>query len=128
MMGMKNLSGIFICVTCILTSLFVIGCKNKGASSEGTERPYQPWVFRSVLDSQSRIITLALHDDVWAAYHTDSCAIYKVWRGRVHLQGAVYDNAHGPQPVTIGDAWITNPHKRPWKVTNNDVDVLQDVK
>src|SRR5688572_17837212 len=75
--------------------------KNKSVKHAGPERPSQPWVFRSVLDSQSRILTLALHDDIWAAYHTDSCSLYKVWRGHVHLQGAAYDNAHGPQPISM---------------------------
>jgi hypothetical protein len=45
--------------------LMVIGCdKNKLDSSSG--RPYQPWVFRSVLDLQPRIITFALDDNLWA--------------------------------------------------------------
>src|SRR5687767_1464174 len=101
--------------------------KNKNTTSEGPDRPYQPWAFRSVLDSQSRILTLALHDDLWAAYHTDSCSLYKVWKGHVHLQGAVYDNAHGPQPISIGNAWMENPYKQPWKVTRDGQDILQSV-
>ena len=63
----------------------LIGCGKK-ANSGNPERPYQPFVFRSVLDEQPRIITLALHDDVWAAYHTDSCSLYKVWKGHVQFQ------------------------------------------
>lgn len=106
-----------------------IACnKKKGAGSEGPDRPAQPWVFRSVLDQQPRIITLALHDDLWAAYHTDSCSLYKVWKGHVLLQGAVYDNAHGPQPISIGDAWMVNPHKHPWSVKHNEQEVLKEVK
>jgi len=70
------------------------------------ERPYSPWVFRSVLDEQPRMITLALHDEVWAAYNTQDAALYKVWSGNVNFDGAVYTTAHGPQPVSIGDAWM----------------------
>src|SRR5687768_1983547 len=102
--------------------------KNKNTTSEGPDRPYQPWVFRSVLDSQSRILTFALHDDIWAAYHTDSCALYKVWKGHVHLQGAVYDNSHGPQPISMGDAWLVNAYKKPWRVSKDGSDVLREVK
>ena len=78
-----------ICIIAILT--VTSGCDKKGSNAVGPERPYQPWVFRSVLDQQPRIITLALHDNMWAAYHTDSCALYKIWKGHVQLQGAVYD-------------------------------------
>ncbi|HEY3386562.1 MAG TPA: family 16 glycoside hydrolase [Saprospiraceae bacterium] len=109
----------------LLTLALACGKKNKNA--EGPERPYQPFAFRSVLDEKPRIITLALHDDVWAAYHTDSCSLYKVWKGYVHLQGAVYDNAHGPQPISIGDGWIVNPYKHPWSVKNNGEEVLKEV-
>jgi len=107
--------------------LMVIGCdKNKLDSS--SERPYQPWVFRSVLDLQPRIITFALHDNLWAAYHTDSCSLYQVWKGHVHLQGAVYDNAHGPQPISIGDAWLKNPYTQPWNVKKEGQDMLKEVR
>ena len=96
---------LFVFRTLLLISVLAItiGCGKKD-SSIVPERPHQPFAFRSVLDEQPRIITLALHDDVWAAYHTDSCSLYKVWKGHVQFQGAVYDNAHGPQPISIGDA------------------------
>ncbi|MFK7981688.1 MAG: family 16 glycoside hydrolase [Saprospiraceae bacterium] len=81
------------------------------------ERPHSPWVFRSVLDQQPRMITLALHDDVWAAYSTQNAALYKVWSGSVELDGAVYTTAHGPQPLSIGDAWFVSDHKTPWLVS-----------
>lgn len=103
-------------------------CKNQKSASSGPERPYQPWVFRSVLDQQPRILTLALHDDLWAAYHTDSCSLYKVWKGHVHLQGAVYDNAHGPQPISLGNGWIENKFKQPWSVTKGGQQILKDVR
>jgi cytochrome c len=107
--------------------LLISACGQNNAMEEN-ERPYQPFVFRSVLDQHPRMITIALHDDVWAAYHTDSCSLYKVWKGHVHLQGAVYDNAHGPQPITIGDAWIENPDKHPWRVMQDGQNVLKEVQ
>lgn len=120
---------LFVFRTLLLISILAIsiGCGKK-ESSVVPERPHQPFVFRSVLDEQPRIITLALHDDVWAAYHTDSCSLYKVWKGHVQFQGAVYDNAHGPQPISIGDAWIVNPYKHPWSVKSGGTEVLREVK
>jgi len=78
------------------------------------ERPHNPWVFRSVLDQKPRMITLALHNDVWASYDTQNSSLYKVWKGGVTLDGAVYTTAHGPQPSTLGDAYFVNSHKNPW--------------
>jgi cytochrome c len=79
-------------------------------------RPLSPWVFRSVIDAQPRMITIALDKDLFAAYRTDSCAIYKVWNGGVNLDGAVYTSNHGPQPATLGDAYFVNEHHQPWKI------------
>lgn len=64
---------------------------------------------------------------MWAAYHTDSCSLYKVWKGYVHLQGAVYDNSHGPQPISIGDAWLQNQFKKPWQVRKGDQEISHEI-
>jgi cytochrome c len=82
-------------------------------------RPHDPWVFRSVLDSLPRMLTVALQDDVWAAYSAQHGSIYKVWKGGVNFDGAVYTTAHGPQPSTLGDAYFVNKYQQPWKYTNN---------
>jgi len=87
------------------------------------ERPHSPWVFRSVLDEQPRMITLALHDEVWAGYSTQNAALYKVWSGSVNLDGAVYTTAHGPQPMSVGDAWFVNEHKTPWQLSRGGSEV-----
>src|SRR6187401_688725 len=112
----------------ILALFQFTACSKKQAKSEGPDRPAQPWVFRSVLDQQPRILTIALHDDLWVAYHTDSCSLYKAWKGYVHLQGAVYDNNHGPQPISIGDNWLFNPYLRPWSVKHDGKEMLQEVR
>jgi len=70
------------------------------------------------------MITLALHDDLWAAFHTQDASLYKVWKGRVNFDGAVYTTAHGPQPTTIGDAYFENKFKNPWKITGPKGDTL----
>ncbi|MBX2926945.1 MAG: DUF1080 domain-containing protein [Saprospiraceae bacterium] len=91
-------------------------CSKKESS---VQRPHDPWVFRSVLDDKARMLTVALHDDVWAAYSAETGSIYKVWKGGVNFDGAVYTTAHGPQPSTLGDAYFENKYDRPWKVFLN---------
>jgi len=113
----------------LLLVLFQItACSKKQVSENGPERPAQPWVFRSVLDQQPRILTIALNDNLWVAYHTDSCSLYKAWKGYVHLQGAVYDNNHGPQPISIGNAWLVNPFLNPWRVKHDGQEMLKEVR
>lgn len=92
------------------------------------DRPHNPWVFRSVLDVKPRMITLALHDDMWVAYSADSGAMYKAWRGGVNFDGAVYTTAHGPQPTSIGDGWFINEEDRPWQIMKNGQPLPANVK
>ena len=77
-------------------------------------------VFRSVLDERPRMITIRLHDDLWAAYSAESGALYKVWQGGVDFNGAVYTTAHGPQPTSIGPAYIISSEMAPWQLRVND--------
>ena len=102
----------------ILPLVFGIFFSNCASDTEKREasRPMSPWVFRSVIDAQPRMVTLALDKDLYAAYRTDSCAIYKVWKGGVNLDGAVYTSNHGPQPATLGDAYFVNQQHQPWSI------------
>ncbi len=97
---------------------FVFSCK-KDTSSTDYDRPQDPWVFRSVLDSIPRIATVGLHDDLWLAYNTATCAVYKCWKGSVNFDGAVYTTVHGPQPSSLGNSWFVNNHAEPWRVVRN---------
>lgn len=101
---------LFWVVLFVVVSAF--GCNKEKESS--ITRPADPWVFRSVLDKRPRIITLALHNNMWAAYSTKDCALYKVWKGNVLFDGPVYTRAHGPQPISVGDAWIENKFTEPF--------------
>jgi cytochrome c len=83
------------------------------------KRANDPWVFRSVLDKQPRMVTIALNENLWAAYRTDSCALYKVWKGGVNFDGPVYTTHHGPQPISMGDAFTENNFHQPWLITEN---------
>jgi len=66
------------------------------------ERGRDPFIFRCVLDTRVRIVTLALSDDLWAAYDTRTCGFYKAWKGGVKFDGAVYTTEHGPTPTSRG--------------------------
>ncbi|MEN0006677.1 MAG: family 16 glycoside hydrolase, partial [Bacteroidota bacterium] len=101
-----------------ISFLFALGaCKNESVST--TIRAHDPWVFRSVLDAQARMLTLALHDNLWVAYSAQTGALYKVWKGGVNFDGAVYTTVHGPQPSSLGDAYFENQHAQPWTLTRD---------
>ena len=70
------------------------------------DRPRDPWVYRSVLDERPRMITMALHQNLWGAYDTQKCGLYKAWQGGVDFDGAVYTTKHGPQPTSYGTVYL----------------------
>lgn len=68
-------------------------------------RPRDPFVFRCVLDKRVRMVTVALSDELWAAWDTQQCGFVKAWKGGVKFDGAVYTTAHGPTPTSLGLAY-----------------------
>lgn len=85
-------------------------------------RARDPFVFRCVLDKRVRIVTLALSDELWAAYDTRTCGFYKAWKGGVKFDGAVYTTVHGPTPTSRGadyqkglegDVWMARVGDQP---------------
>lgn len=89
----------------VLFALVVISC---GAPETANERPLDAWVFRSVLDEKARMVTAALHEELWVAYDAQNANLYKVWKGGVNFDGAVYTTVHGPQPTSKGYAYHEN--------------------
>jgi cytochrome c len=85
----------------LVGSTLLHSCTN----NKSYERPRDPWVFRSVLDKQPRMITAALHKELLVAYDARYGGLYKAWKGDVLLEGAVYNTQHGPQPSTDGYAY-----------------------
>lgn len=81
-------------------------------------RPRDPWVIRSVLDNRPRMVTIALHKELWIAYDAANCGMYKTWRGDVAYQGAVYDANHGPTPTTRGTTLLAAGEGPAWTVTS----------
>lgn len=87
-----------------LLLIALAGCGKK--TSVDYNRPLDPWVFRSVLDQHSRMITLALNPEMYAAYSGETGQLYKVWKGGVHLEGVAYTNVKTVQPETWGEAYL----------------------
>ena len=86
--------------TIIVLLIFItcISCSNPVSY----ERPQETWVFRSVIDKQPRMLTVALNKDLYTSYNLQYGNLYKVWKGGVNYDGAVYTTAHGIQPTTFG--------------------------
>ena len=108
---MKKIT-IYLLVFVVLAAMASCG-KNETSKYD---RPLDNWVFRSVMDSIPRIVTAALHDDLWLSYSAEDGTVYKAWDGTVNFDGAVFTTAHGPQPTSIGDAWFINTIKTPWAI------------
>ena len=111
---MKNISKHFFIL--LFAVIFTLSCGSNDHQIEEKERPNDPWVFRSVLDNQPRMITLALNENLWAAYSTQNSSLYQVWKGIVNFDGAVYTTLHGPQPLSVGSIYFTNQFQDPWQV------------
>ncbi len=81
------------------------------------DRPRETWAFRSVLDNRARILTLALHKDLWIAYDATNCGLYRAWTGGVKFDGAVYTTVHGPQPTSMGTVHLLGMLDAPvWQI------------
>ena len=93
-----------------LLALLLSGCalSGRGASPVTTprERPRDPWVFRTVLDENPRMIVAALDTSLWVAYDATDCSLKRAWSGGVKFDGAVYTGVHGPQPTSIGANYL----------------------
>jgi len=85
------------------------------------QRPRDIWVFRSVLDQNARMLTAGLHNDLWVAYDTKTCSLYKAWTGGVKFDGAVYTTVHGPQPTSIGEPYLLNRARNTWSLGASEV-------
>jgi len=87
----------------VLTIVILLGYTL--CAAQEIERPRDLWVFRSVLDRRPRVITVALHQDLYVAYDGNNGGLFKVWKEGVVLDGAVYTTKHGPQPTSQGRAY-----------------------
>ena len=122
---MKNISKHFFIL--LFAAIFLVSCGSNEQQLEEKERPNDPWVFRSVLDNQPRMITFALNENLWAAYSTQNSSLYQVWKGIVNFDGAVYTTLHGPQPLSVGNIYFTNLFENPWRIVESGQDTKPEV-
>ena len=119
-MIIKRSTWVFLFTALALLALWYFGGRTVNRPTDlQANRPNDPWVFRSVLDKQPRMITVALNKNLWISYSTDRCALYKAWKGGVNFDGTVWNMRHGPQPTTRGNAWFENEIARPWLIESN---------
>jgi cytochrome c len=79
-------------------------------------------VRRSILDGQTRMLTIQLQDDLYAAYDLENCQLYKLWQGGVHWEGANFTDVKTVQPSTWGHSFYENPRgprQSRWEVMQN---------
>lgn len=108
----------FFLVFCV--SLFLASCGNNETTQ--IERPLDSWAFRSVLDKQPRMLTLALDSTLYAAYDLSRSQLYKVWKGGVILEGTVYNDKKNVQPTSWGSTYYTDSLKQSkWELWNNGI-------
>ncbi len=91
------------------------------------ERPLETWTFRSVLDEQPRMLTAALHENLWVAYNTQTATLYKAWKGGVLFDGAVYTTQHGPQPTSLGYAYYQTKVSDSWILLKDDKEIAAKI-
>jgi cytochrome c len=96
----------------IFIIFFLAACSNK--KSGKIQRPRDPWAFRSVIDKQPRMLTLALDSECYVVYDLAHCTLYKAWKGGVMLEGAAYTNKKNVQPTTWGKSYFSDS-LRPFK-------------
>jgi cytochrome c len=109
-------------ISSILLLVVVASC-----NSGKTDRPREAWVIRSVLDKQPRIVSIALHENLWVAYNTQTAGLFKAWSGDIKFDGPVYTSAHGPQPTTQGVTFLEEAPALPWRIFVNGEEQVPQV-
>lgn len=81
-----------------MLSLLAIACLSQGqAPIVPIPRPglngrgRDPWVFRAVFEDRTRMVILAPAPNWWMAFNPETCAMHKVWRGKMDFRGKVWD-------------------------------------
>lgn len=103
------------CVLIAVIIFCVASCDKK--KSDKYQRARDPWAFRSVLDKQPRMLTLALDPECYVAYDLAHCTLYKAWKGGVSMEGAAYTDKKNVQPTSWGTSYFLDSlHPFKWIV------------
>src|SRR6267378_1178855 len=104
-------------VSIVYIIFYLTACNNKEPVK--IQRPRDPWAFRSVIDKQPRMLTLALDPECYVAYDLAHCTLYKAWKGGVTLEGAAYTNKKNVQPTTWGKSYFSKDYPFKWLINLN---------
>ncbi|HUH47701.1 MAG TPA: hypothetical protein VLZ54_11150, partial [Arenibacter sp.] len=66
----------FFCFPRLVILMLLIGSGFSCQRSINYDRPVDTWVFRSVMDQQPRMLTLALNKDLYVCYNLQSGSLY----------------------------------------------------
>lgn len=135
---MKSYKPVAVLSTAFLCAVFGTASLGSGSTSTGFKpskrqtiapnpRPREAWVLRSVLDSKTRVLSIALHNKLWLAYNTKTASLYKAWTGKIEFNGPVYTSSHGPQPISTGITYMEEPDENPWHIEVNGKQITPEV-
>ena len=54
-------------------------------------RGRDPWVFRSIFEDRTRMLVIAPRPNWWMVFNPETCAMHKVWQGKMDFRGKVWD-------------------------------------
>ena len=121
LLSTNNVSSLKRCLIVVVTFFLFSACQDTYEPNESMS------VFRSVLDERPRMITVKLDENFWVAYSAETGALYRAWRDGVDFNGAVYTTAHGPQPSSIGPAYLVSHETEPWSLIVDGEPVAAEV-
>ncbi|MDA0196870.1 MAG: DUF1080 domain-containing protein [Bacteroidetes bacterium] len=94
---------------CLLSMVILAACE----PPIDYERPKDTWVFRSVIDQKPRMLTVALHQDLYTSYDLQTGNLYKAWKGGVNYDGEPFIQRRSAiQPTSTGYPYIYDSAKR----------------
>lgn len=82
-------------------------------------RGRDPWVFRCIFEDRTRMVIIASKPDVWMAFNPETCALHKVWRGKVDFRGKVWDFSQ-ENSRAVGQAFFASPSEL-WRMPIKDI-------
>ncbi|MBJ20683.1 MAG: DUF1080 domain-containing protein [bacterium] len=83
-------------------------------------RGHSPWVMRSSLDGRPRMLSIALAEELWLAYSTETASIHQFWRGDIDFTGPVFDAQHGFEPTSRGIAYARPGTPTAWRIRDGN--------
>lgn len=54
-------------------------------------RGRDPWVFRGIFEDRTRMLVIAPRPNWWMVFNPETCAMHKVWQGKMDFRGKVWD-------------------------------------